>query len=351
MFYTGETVRLLWELPEAKLAKHQEGSVSGIYRNQDGQTLGAEVRFYADGKSVTERIPLEALEPVITKFHGCTAVLWELEKSEQQIVERAMHAMLDHGFEMRQGLNVMRMEYDRQDRFWRAGERSADPAGAGIVASASSWDGCIVAFSGQQRFHLEFRLRGRRPPCILLHQRYEAFQEQWQNTHSAMTILRVLLHLYTALGAEYCALPVADIWISDESWNSLLRQPFFPDLFLLPASKIPGQLPDLYRWQKLKDDRAILTALPVKFSPVDEPIHPSERELKLNQLRACKALGEKAYDQMYETSGSTTGLYSDAKEAFYDAIRLADELGLHEESAELSARLDHIKAVFRSQFN
>jgi hypothetical protein len=351
VFYEGETVRLLWELPEARLAKYQEGTVTGICRSEDGQILGAEVRFYADGKSVTERVPLETLELVVTRFHGCTAVLWELAKSPQQIVEKAMHAMLDHGFEMRRGLNVMFLEYDQQERFWRAGEPSSDPTGASVVASASSWDGCIVAFSGRQRFHLEFRLRGRRPPCVLLHQRYEAFQEQWFSTDAAMTILRVLLNLYVAVEAEYCAFPVTDAWISDESWDSLLQQPFFPDLFLLPAFKVPSQLPSLYRLQRLKDDRAILTALPVKFSPVDDPIQPTERERKLNQLRACKALGEKAYDQMYETSGSTTGLYSDAKEAFYDAIRLANELGLKEESAELSARLQHIKAVFRSQFS
>ena len=351
MFYTGETVRLLGELPEAKLAKYEEGTVTGTYRSQDGQILGAEVRFYADGRSLTERVPLQALELVVTQSHGCSAVLWRLEKSPQQIVEKAMNAMLNHGFEMRQGLNVMHLEYDREDRFWRAGERASDATGASVVASASNWDGCIVAFSGLQRFHLEFRLHGRRAPCVLLHQRYEAFQEQWHSTPSAMTILRVLLNLYEAVGAEYGALPVADRWILDESWDSLFQQPFFPDLFLLPASKVPSPLPPLYRWQKLTNDRAILTALPVKFSPMDDPIQPTERELKLHQLRACKALGEKAYDQMYETSGSTTGLYSDAKEAFYDAIRLANELGLKEESAELSARLAHIKAVFRSQFS
>ncbi|HXB22107.1 MAG TPA: hypothetical protein VNV88_12030 [Candidatus Solibacter sp.] len=80
-------------------------------------------------------------------------------------------------------------------------------------------------------------------------------------------------------------------------------------------------------------------------------IKRTERELKLDQMRACIALGEKAYDDMYESSGSTTGLYSDAKESFREAIRLANELGLTEESAALSARLEHIKAVFRSQFS
>ena len=84
----------------------------------------------------------------------------------------------------------------------------------------------------------------------------------------------------------------------------------------------------------------------------NDPIRRSERELKLDQLRACKALGEKAYDQMYDahSHSEANGLYSDAKEAFYDAIRVANELGLKEESSELEKRLHHIKAVFRSQF-
>jgi hypothetical protein len=77
-----------------------------------------------------------------------------------------------------------------------------------------------------------------------------------------------------------------------------------------------------------------------------------EREDKLAQLKICKELGEKAYDEMYDahSSGAAAALYSDAKEAFYDAIRVANELGLTEESEALTARLHHIKSVFRSQF-
>ena len=138
----------------------------------------------------------------------------------------------------------------------------------------------------------------------------------------------------------------------DESWNSLLQPPYFPDLFIIPEEKLPSPVPSPFRSQTLVDGRAIMTTLPVKFSPADDPVHRSERELKLDQLRACTALGEKAYDQMYDAhSASHAGaLYSDAKEAFYDAIRLASELGLSEESAALEKRLQHIKAVFRSQF-
>lgn len=351
MLYKGDTVRLVRELPDLKLEKHQEGTVTGIRHSEDGHVLEAEVRFYTGSGALTETLPFDAVELVIEQFHDCTAVLWRLEESPQQIVEQAMHAMLNHGFEMRQGPNVMRLDYSREDRFWRKGERSSDATGAHVVVAAPAWDGCIVAFSGRQRFHLEFRLQGRRPPCVLLHQRYEAYQEQRASTPPAMTILRVLLNLCNATRAECCALPVAGTWMMDESWDSLLQQPFFPDLFLVPRSKVPEPLPPLFRMQRLQSDRAILTTLPVKFAPGDDSIERTERELKLNQLRVCIALGEKAYDQMYESSGSVTGLYSDAKEAFRDAIVIANELGLTEESTALSKRLEHIKAVFRSQFS
>ena len=44
------------------------------------------------------------------------------------------------------------------------------------------------------------------------------------------------------------------------------------------------------------------------------------------------------------------GAPGDAKECFYDAISLANKLGLTDEAETLSKRLAHIKAVFRSQF-
>ncbi len=78
----------------------------------------------------------------------------------------------------------------------------------------------------------------------------------------------------------------------------------------------------------------------------------TEREAQLEQLKHLKAMGEKAYDDMYEahSPSGATACYSDAKECFYDAIRLAGRLGLKEEAEALSERLAHIKAVFRSQF-
>jgi hypothetical protein len=82
-------------------------------------------------------------------------------------------------------------------------------------------------------------------------------------------------------------------------------------------------------------------------------LNDTERETRLARLEACKAAGEKAYDDMYECSSPTgaSGCYSDAKEFFSDAIRLAEELGLADEAAALHERREHIKAVFRSQFS
>jgi hypothetical protein len=70
------------------------------------------------------------------------------------------------------------------------------------------------------------------------------------------------------------------------------------------------------------------------------------------QLEHLKSLGENAYSDMYDASSPSgaAGCYSEAKECFYDAIGLAERLGLPEEAAALQERLDHIKAVFRSQF-
>ncbi len=72
----------------------------------------------------------------------------------------------------------------------------------------------------------------------------------------------------------------------------------------------------------------------------------------LEQLAHLKAMGEKAYDDMYEarSPSDATARYSDAKECYYDAIGLASRLGQKEEAEALHARLAHIKAVFRSQF-
>jgi hypothetical protein len=78
----------------------------------------------------------------------------------------------------------------------------------------------------------------------------------------------------------------------------------------------------------------------------------ADRQQVLAELERFKAMGEKDYDDMYEArSPSEAGVcYSGAKENFHDAIGLASRLGLAEEAEALTRRLEHIKAVFRSQF-
>jgi hypothetical protein len=77
-----------------------------------------------------------------------------------------------------------------------------------------------------------------------------------------------------------------------------------------------------------------------------------DREELLAQLEHLKSLAEKAYGDMYETGSPSgaTACYSEAKECLHDAIRVATQLGLGEQVDDLNHRLDHIKAVFRSQF-
>jgi phosphoenolpyruvate synthase/pyruvate phosphate dikinase len=70
------------------------------------------------------------------------------------------------------------------------------------------------------------------------------------------------------------------------------------------------------------------------------------------RLRDLEARAEAAYTKMYDAHDATevAARYSDAKEALYDAIGLARNLGKAAAVARLEERLAHIKAVFRSQF-
>jgi hypothetical protein len=72
----------------------------------------------------------------------------------------------------------------------------------------------------------------------------------------------------------------------------------------------------------------------------------------MERLRRLEAFAEDAYDRMYDAGNPSgaTALYSDAKEALYEAIGLAKRLCRADDAARLEARLAHIKAVFRSQF-
>ena len=77
------------------------------------------------------------------------------------------------------------------------------------------------------------------------------------------------------------------------------------------------------------------------------------RKQKEAELASCERYAEKAYDAMYDahSPSDATALYSDAKEGFYEALRVARELGLEDEVRRLEARLAHVKSVFRSQFS
>jgi len=348
MFYRGETVRLLRE--ESGLPRYFDGRVAEVRRNEQGEPVSVEIEFYRGAALEKAEVPLEAVELVVDSANlEQTAVLWGLEEPPDRLVEAAMHTMLDSGFLMRDGLNAARLHYDPKDRWWKWGERLMDPTGAQVATASAAWDGAVAAFSGRQRFHLEFRLQGREP-AVLLHERHAAYEEQARTTAPAMSLMRVLLNLCGAAGARYCAFPVAQPWLWDEDWRSVLRPPLYPDFLMVPEKELPGSISTPFRLMRLTGKRAILTVLPVKSSPAETGFERSERELKVDRLRKCQAMGEKYYDQMYETRFGTSGLYSDAKDAFHDAIATANELGLKEEAEALEKRLDHIRAVVRSQF-
>lgn len=70
-------------------------------------------------------------------------------------------------------------------------------------------------------------------------------------------------------------------------------------------------------------------------------------------LRALETMAEDAYDRMYDARSRTAAAacYSDAKEALFDAVAFARELGNEAAVKRLQARLAHIKGVYRSQFS
>ena len=68
------------------------------------------------------------------------------------------------------------------------------------------------------------------------------------------------------------------------------------------------------------------------------------------EVAKYEALAEAAYDEMYDAR-APAARYSDLKDYFAIAIGLAERAGLHDEAKRLSARLDHCKKVYRSQFS
>src|SRR5260221_12667964 len=99
-----------------------------------------------------------------------------------------------------------------------------------------------------------------------------------------MSVLKALMNLCAAIGARYCAFPVADPWLWDEDWRSVLRPPLYPDLLLLPRREIPDGLSETFRIINLTGDRAIFTVLPGKASPPGGGGGRSVRHVKKDTL-------------------------------------------------------------------
>jgi hypothetical protein len=70
---------------------------------------------------------------------------------------------------------------------------------------------------------------------------------------------------------------------------------------------------------------------------------------KLAAIEACKAAGERAYDRMYDVRDRAELMWQTevATDAYREAYRIADELGLREQASEIMDRLRHVKAVSR----
>jgi len=81
-----------------------------------------------------------------------------------------------------------------------------------------------------------------------------------------------------------------------------------------------------------------------------EPEPPFDSLTPRQKVARLERWGEEAYDRMYDAR-LPAGDYSEAKENFHAAIALAGDLGLDDEVERLEKRLEHIKAVFRSQFS
>jgi hypothetical protein len=116
--------------------------------------------------------------------------------------------------------------------------------------------------------------------------------------------------------------------------------------FYLPErnrAEVPEPEAGLAKHDRHNDERSEKTGdtLTAEYADSDEPDNP--------QLKKLEAIAEAAYSEMYDSS-YPTGRYSEAKEAFYDAISLARELGRPKDVERLEKRLEHVKDVFRHQF-
>jgi len=75
----------------------------------------------------------------------------------------------------------------------------------------------------------------------------------------------------------------------------------------------------------------------------------SSAEDNRKEVAKYEALAEAAYNEMYDAR-APAACYSDLKDHFAMAIGAAERAGLHDEAKRLSARLEHCKDVYRSQF-
>jgi hypothetical protein len=117
-------------------------------------------------------------------------------------------------------------------------------------------------------------------------------------------------------------------------------------VFYLPEQKYVEILkPEAAALQKdLNDDAGSKDA-----ETAEEPQLSESDQADYRRLKELEALAEEAYSEMYDTR-YPTGCYSQAKEAFRDAIAVAERLGLEVDAKRLQKRLQHVKDVFRHQF-
>lgn len=81
--------------------------------------------------------------------------------------------------------------------------------------------------------------------------------------------------------------------------------------------------------------------------PWEAPAGPMSDE---DRLRWLESQGEKFYGLMYD-SRRPSQEFREARDAFEDAVALAKRMGRDADAARLDERLEHIKSVFRGQFD
>jgi hypothetical protein len=72
-------------------------------------------------------------------------------------------------------------------------------------------------------------------------------------------------------------------------------------------------------------------------------------DVDTKEMDRLEALAEQSYTAMYDARRPKDG-YEDACLNFQRAIDEAHRIGLEDEAARLTRRLDHVRAVYRSQF-